>query len=77
MDGQSGLKDQAIISALILTNIAIIHFQNKDFKDEESVNDLFRKIKMIRSMKNNIKIILLIRDGNDSKILKPDFENNN
>ena len=28
-------------------------------------------------MRNNIIIILLVRDGYDSKVLKPDNENNN
>jgi hypothetical protein len=41
------------------------------------LNDLVKKIKMIKNMKNNIKIILLIRDSNESKVLKPDFENKN
>jgi hypothetical protein len=32
---------------------------------------------MIKNMKNNIKIILIIRDANESKVIKPDFENKN
>ena len=48
MDGQGSLNDETIKSTLILTNIAIIHFRNKDFEDETSLEDLTRKLNMIK-----------------------------
>lgn len=73
MDGQGSLNDETIISTLILTNIAIIHFRNKDFEDETSLEDLTRKLNMIKEQNNNIKVFLLIRDAKESKVLKPLF----
>ena len=71
MDGQGSLNDETIKSTLILTNIAIIHFRNKDFEDLRSLEDLIRKLKMIKDQNNNIKVFLLIRDAKESKVLKP------
>jgi hypothetical protein len=48
IDGQGFLKQEAIESSLILTNIAMIHIHHKDLQEEIIVDDLKSKIQMIR-----------------------------
>ena len=63
MDGQGNLNDQAILSTLLLTNIALINFHFSEFNDVDSLKDLKSKVKMIKEQDNNILIILVIRDA--------------
>jgi len=48
MDGQGNLNNQAFLSALKLTNIALINFNFNDFNDIESINDLCQKVETIK-----------------------------
>ena len=48
MDGQGNLNEQAILSALILTNIVLINFHFSEFNDVDSLKDLANKVKMIK-----------------------------
>jgi hypothetical protein len=41
MDGQGNLNNQAFLSALKLTNIALINFNYYDFEDIDAINDLY------------------------------------
>jgi len=72
MDGQGFLKDEAIEKTLILTNVAIIHFHHKDHNVPKIVEELNKKVKMIRKFDikdNKTKIILIIRDSTETKII--------
>ena len=44
MDGQGNVNDQAILSALLLTNIVIIHFNFSEFNEVDPLKDLARKV---------------------------------
>ena len=48
MDGQGNLNDQAIISALQLTNIVLINFNFAEFNEVDPLKDLVRKVEMIK-----------------------------
>ncbi len=70
MDGQGLLKDEVILSSLILSNVVIIHFHHKDLSEQSTNDELINKIKMIKNKENNVMIILIIRDASETKILK-------
>ena len=40
MDGQGNLNDQAIESALKLTNIVLLNFSSQDFNEVDPIKDL-------------------------------------
>lgn len=48
MDGQGEIPDSSLLSVLHLTNIALIHFFEKDSNDETSVAKLAETIKLIK-----------------------------
>jgi hypothetical protein len=70
MDGQGLLKDEVILNSLILSNVLMIHFHNKDLSEKDTTDELINKIKMIKNRDNNVMIILIIRDSSETKILK-------
>ena len=70
MDGQGLLKDEVILSSLILSNILMIHFHHKDLSEKSLSDELINKIKMIKNEDKNTMIIFIVRDASETKILK-------